>query len=80
MKRVFADLSDFEAKEFYKNKMSDETIREYLLRLAGIDAEPRKIGRPSSLDMLGKPGFIPTTDGSESKKANDEIYGTWKEK
>ncbi|MCW4013218.1 MAG: hypothetical protein NWF07_09550 [Candidatus Bathyarchaeota archaeon] len=81
MRRVVAELSDTEAKAFFKKMKGDETIREYLLRLAGVDAKPRRVGRPprTSLDMLGRPGRIRTTDGTESRKELGDLYGKWKE-
>ena len=84
-KRIAADLTPDEYKAFIKGKHQGETYRDYILRLAKIDAAPRQVGRPrripSSLDMLGRPGFIPATDGSVAKKELAEVYGDgWKPK
>jgi len=91
MRRIFADLSDSEALAFYKDKKPNETIREYMLRIAGVDFERRQIGRPrstpsripSSLDvvqgsMTANP-VLRTTSGDEARKALKDKYGEgWK--
>jgi len=77
-------MGDDEARELLKQQRPGETYREFFLRLGGVDAPRRKAGRPSrfltSLDIMGRPGSIITTDGSESEKATAETYDTWKYK
>ncbi|MBN2334913.1 hypothetical protein JXL21_05095 [Candidatus Bathyarchaeota archaeon] len=79
MPTVYIELTEKEYRD-YLSKKGDKTHRDILLDAVGVDSKPRRVGRPprTSLDMLGRPGSIPTTDGSEGRKLFQEVYGTWK--
>jgi len=82
--KLTVDMGDDEARELLKQQRPGETYREFFLRLGGVDAPKRKAGRPSrfltSLDIMGRPGFIPATDGSVAKKELAEVHDTWQYK
>jgi len=76
--KLQVDISDNEFRQLLKGKRKDETTREFILRLGGIDAPKRQVGRPrripSSLDILGVPGAIRTTSGDEARKELADVY------
>jgi hypothetical protein len=80
--KLTVDFSDDELRQLLRNRKSGETYRELILRLGGVDAPKRQVGRPrripSSLEML-KGKMHPTTDGSVARKMLGDKFGEgWK--